>query len=161
MPSVLQPWVMELDLRHQGVIVSAMRGCDIAPRHDPSKIAQRLLRGAVLETHVGKYGNPKTYIIYEQNAERWWELMKPFIRNWDHYPNHYVVHFMHAVEIIGYHGPDAHPVYKDRWEWLYKTMCLAMHVNCETQEQLDRRLSAPEDEFNAAQDAMEGGVTPR
>ena len=38
---------MELGLRHQGVLISAMRGCDTAPRSDPSKVIQRILRGAV------------------------------------------------------------------------------------------------------------------
>lgn len=33
MPSIIQPWVENIGLRHQGVLVSAMRGCDTAPRH--------------------------------------------------------------------------------------------------------------------------------
>ena len=52
MTSILQNWVMNLGLRHQGVLVSSIRGCDNAPRHDPSKIIQRLLRGSILIPHV-------------------------------------------------------------------------------------------------------------
>lgn len=161
MPSVLQPWVMELGLRHQGCLMSAMRGCDLAPRHDPSKIVQRLLRGAVLMPHVGRFGNPLTYITYERDEDEWWAKVRPFFNNWDHYPNHYVMHFFHAIQIIGYKGSEDHPVHSDRWLNLYVMMCKAFHINGETMHQLDQRLDAPEDEFNEAQDAMEGGATPR
>ena len=44
MAGIMQEWTQIIGMRHQGVLVSAMRGCDLAPRHDPSKFAQRLLR---------------------------------------------------------------------------------------------------------------------
>lgn len=152
MPSVLLPWVETLGLRHQGVLLSALRGCDIAPRHDPSKLIQRLLRGAVLTPHCGKYGNPKTYIRHEPNYDMWWEIVRPFLRSWDHYPNHYVVHFIHATEIVGYHGPHEHPVHGDRWMDFYLRAVHALHLNPETKEQLDSRLNAAEDDFLEAQE---------
>lgn len=31
---VLRPWVRKLGLRHQGVIITALRGCDIANKED-------------------------------------------------------------------------------------------------------------------------------
>src|SRR5216684_3881669 len=136
MNSVLQEWVMELGLRHQGVLVSAMRGCDTAPRHDPSKLIQRILRGAVLVPHIGKYGNPKTYIQVEPDEFKWWAIAKEFLRNWDHYPNHYVVHFILATEIIGYHGHLFFPVFSERWLKFYELSCHAFHLNPESKEQL-------------------------
>jgi hypothetical protein len=152
MPGILLPWVEQLGLRHQGVLVSAMRGCDTAPRHDPSKLVQRLLRGAVLTPHIGKYGNPKTYIQIEPNEEKWWEALNGFLRNWDHYPNHYVIHFVHATEIIGYHGPVDSPVFSNRWERVYLASVHALHMQPETKEQLDARLNANEEEFFAQQE---------
>jgi hypothetical protein len=86
---------------------------------DPSKIIQRLLRGAILVPHTGKYGNPKTYITIEPDRDNWRDMTTPFLRNWDHYPNHYVIHFIHATEIIGYHGPLDCPVFGDRWLGFY------------------------------------------
>jgi hypothetical protein len=152
MPNILQPWVENLGLRHQGVLVSAIRGCDIAPRHDPSKMIQRLLRGAVLEPHCGRTGKPMTYIMTEPDSTKWWEIVDPFLRSWDHYPNHYVMHFIHATEIIGYHGPVDEPVFAIRWAMFYKKACHALHVNPETSQQLDERLDREEAAFYAAQE---------
>lgn len=152
MPSILQDWVQELGLRHQGVLVSAMRGCDNAPRHDPSKIIQRLLRGAILVPHVGKYGNPKTYMAIEPAEDEWWTSANAFLRNWDHYPNHYVIHFIHATEIVGYKGPIGMPTYAHRWLAFYRLSCRAFHLSPETEEELDNRLNANEEEFFAQQE---------
>lgn len=151
MPSILQPWVEALPLRHQGVLMSAMRGCDTAPRHDPSKLIQRLLRGAVLIPHLGKYGNPRSYIAWESEDDKWWEVANQFLRNWDHYPNHYVVHFIHATEIVGYKGPKDHPVFSYRWRQFYELSCHAFHLYPESEEQLDARLNANEEDFFAQQ----------
>lgn len=152
MPSILQPWVIDLGLRHQGVLVSAMRGCDTAPRNDPSKSVQRLLRGAVLLPHVGKYGNPKTYMSAEPDENKWWECANGFLRNWDHYPNHYVIHFIHATEIIGYKGPDEYPTFASRWLKFYKLSCAAFHLSCEPESELDSRLNVNEEDFFAQQE---------
>lgn len=149
--TILLSWVTELGLRHQGVLVSAMRGCDTAPRHDPSKLIQRLLRGAVLVPHIGKYGNPKTYITIEPNELEWWKQANQFLRNWDHYPNHYVIHFLHATEIIGYKGPIETPVFADRWLKFYNISCHAFHLKSETETELDERLNANEEDFFAQQ----------
>lgn len=52
--SVLQDWVTELPgLRHQGVLISAVRGCDTAARHSADKKLVRSLRCAVLNAFVG------------------------------------------------------------------------------------------------------------
>ena len=53
MPSILLPWVTELGLRHQGVLLSAIRGCDTAPRNDASKNLVRCLRAELLLPHCG------------------------------------------------------------------------------------------------------------
>jgi hypothetical protein len=152
MASIIQPWVEGIGLRHQGVLVSAMRGCDIAPRYDPSKLVQRLLRGAVLEPHCGRTGKPMTYIMIEPDHAKWWEIALPFLRSWDHYPNHYVMHFIHATEIIGYLGPNEAPVFSDRWSDFYLRACHALHLNPESRAQLNERLDREEAAFYAAQE---------
>lgn len=151
MPSIMQPWTMEIGLRHQGVLVSAMRGCDMAPRHDPSKLAQRVMRGAVLEPHCGRFANPASYITIMPHETSWKEAMTPFLESWDHYPNHYVMHFVHATEIIGFCGPEGDPVYRDRWQWFYFNACHKLHLNPETPLQLDARLNADEELFRQRQ----------
>lgn len=151
MPSILQPWVQDLGLRHQGVIVSGMRGCDLAPRHDPSKIAQRLLRGAVLEPHCGRLVKPASYMITEPDHRKWWDMITPFLSSWDHYPNHFVMHFIHTTEIIAYCGSVESPVFADRWLDFYMKAMHLLHVNPETKAQLDERLNADEELFKKMQ----------
>lgn len=150
MTSILLDWVQALGLRHQGVIVSAMRGCDVAPRHDPSKLAQRILRASVLLPHAGRFTDPRTYITQEPNRDRWWAAVRPFLRSWDHYPNHYVWHFIHASQVVGYCGPAQHPVHADRWLEFYLLACRRQHVRPESANQMNDRLNADEDAFNAA-----------
>lgn len=151
MSSILQPWVQDLGLRHQGVLVSACRGCDVAPRHDPSKLMQRILRGAILEPHCGREVKPVSYIVVEDDPTLWDAAMHAFSSSWDHYPNHYVLHVLHAAEIIGYYGPGKAPTYSHRWNKWYLECCYIMHLNPESKDQLDSRLNADEEAFGELQ----------
>lgn len=153
MPSIMQPWTVGIGMRHQGVLVSSLRGCDLAPRHDPSKLAQRLLRGAILIPHSGRFATPASYITIEPDKDKWWTTMNAFSASWDHYPNHYVMHFIHAAEIVGYYAPMDHPCFADRWFGWYKQACNILHLNPETKEQLDYRLNADEETFRRLQQA--------
>jgi len=67
----------------------------------------------------------------------------------DHYPIHFVMHFIHAAEIVGYCHPnlDHQLVWKD----FYEAACRRMHVNPETIGELNARLNADEEAFSAAQ----------
>ena len=132
--------------------MSSVRGCDNAPRHDPSKYAQRVLRGAIFLPHLGRFGNPKTYIWQRADNQTWWDAITPFLGSWDHYPNHYVWHFIHAAQIIGYLGPqDEHPVWGERWREVYRQACVRHHVMPEPLDAMNDRLNADEAKFNEAQ----------
>lgn len=144
MKSVLQDWVMELGLRHQGVLLTAIRGCDTAPKHDPSKLFTRCLRNMILNCHCGDASKAATFI----EAVDLPELNKRFLdfrKNLDHYPHHYVMHVVHAIQIIGY----KHPEDKSRavWSTFYTYLCNGLHMNEETEKQLDARLNADEETF--------------
>lgn len=146
--SILKDWVMDLGLRHQGVLVAAVRGCDTAPRHDPSKLLSRALRGEFLVAHVGDASKAKTFIQL-CSAEELADRMKAFLDNSDHYPMHYVMHFIHAAEVIAYHGPIDR---REAWLAFYEKACRKLHVTPETAQEMDARLSADEETFFAAQD---------
>jgi hypothetical protein len=90
--------------------------------------------------------------MVEPNHDKWWEIASPFIRSWDHYPNHYIMHFIHATEIIGYLGPNEAPVFSDRWADFYLRACHALHLNPESRTQLNERLDQEEAAFYAAQE---------
>jgi hypothetical protein len=44
MPSILQDWVTTTGLRHQGVLMAAVRGCDTLPRPAAAKTIARYYR---------------------------------------------------------------------------------------------------------------------
>lgn len=144
--SILQEWVENLGLRHQGVLLSAIRGCDTAPKNDPSKRFIRCYRAIILNAHCGDATKASSFIEGVSNDElcaRYEELSK----NLDHYPFHYVMHLVHAIEIVGY----KHPVEATRFWFfaMYHDLCNRLHVNLEEEEQLDRRLNADEATFAA------------
>lgn len=140
MKSVLQNWVMELGLRHQGVMLCAIRGCDTAPKDDPSKMLSRCLRQEILNAHVGDPAKSISFIELV-DVDELGRRMKAFLKNCDHYPQHYVSHLMHAAEVVGYKKPS------EQWLWFYQKLCNGFHLNPETESQLDARLNADEDTF--------------
>jgi hypothetical protein len=56
----------------------------------------------------------------------------------DSYPMHWLLHFTHAVEIIGYKHPD-HNI-RDYWLHLYFRIVKALHMHPETREEMEHRL---------------------
>lgn len=148
MKSILQDWVNELGLRHQGVLVSAVRGCDTVARDDPIKLLCRVLRAVMLNAHCGDVKKSKSYIEMpeEHEIQRRMDLV---IKDHDALPHHYLMHLVHAACIIGYKHPS--PYHKMYWRYFYEKMVHKMHFNIETEEQLDRRLNADEETFKANQ----------
>lgn len=106
--SILQPWVEELPLRMQGVLMSAVRGCDTAPRHDTSKILQRIYRSEILECSCGDPQKSVSYIL-PADVPTTVRRMNEFLEDCDHYPAHFVLHVVHAAEILGYYHPRSRP----------------------------------------------------
>lgn len=150
---VLQDWVMDLGLRHQGVLLTAVRGCDDAPKDDPSKLFTRMLRGCFLNAHCGDPNKAQTFIespkkISMHPLEEFDKRFTAFRKNLDHYPHHYVMHVVHTMEIIGYYHPDLDIQYMAHD--FYNIFCRGLHVNPETKEQLDTRLNKNEADFGRA-----------
>jgi hypothetical protein len=144
--NVLQSWVGELGLRHQGVLLTAVRGCDTAPKGDASKNLVRVYRSAILNCHCGNPNQAKTFIEAVSDDEAGKRFLA-FRKNLDHYPHHYIAHLMHAFEIVGYKHPEM--LAAARWRGYYEALCRGLHINPETVEQLDARLNADEAAFAA------------
>lgn len=142
--SILKVWVMRLGRRHQGVLLTAVRGCDTAPKDDTSKAFTRCYRGVVLNAHCGDAAKAQSFMESISAADEA-ERFNKFRRNLDHYPHHFVMHFIHAIEIVGYKHPDLET--RDRWHSYYLRLCNGLHVRTETEGQLDVRLNADEDTF--------------
>ncbi len=145
MKSILQNWVMELGLRHQGCLISAIRGCDSVPKDDAAKALIRCLRYEILNPHCGDAGKAASF-IEKVPRDVLKARMTAVTKNFDHYPVHFILHLMHAAQIIGHcqMTPIAMP-----WANFYRTMCKKMHVNVETCEQMSARLNADEETFAA------------
>jgi hypothetical protein len=148
MKSIIQDWAAELGLRHQGVLVSAIRGCDSAEREDHSKYLVRVYRGVLLNPHCKDIKKAASFMI-PFDDENWDHAMADFLRSIDHYPNHWLLHFMHACEVVGYKHPD--PTIAHAFRSLYLKLVRKFHLHHETEPELDARLNADEDSFKRAQ----------
>lgn len=144
MPSILQDWVVKLGLRHQGVLLTAVRGCDTSPKEDASKKFTRCLRAVILNPHCGDAAKAATF-IEKVDTEELKSRFRAFRKDLDHLPHHYVMHFVHATEIIGHKHPGSFVA--GLWKGFYFDLCRGLHVNPETEEQLDDRLNADEETF--------------
>lgn len=148
MKSVLQDWVMELPLREQGTLMTAVRGCDFeAKRWESTGVSYSV--GRRLTAFI-RYCFMVPADIREVDSQEGAFMMStipiPFSPSeFGHLPEHWYAHVMHALEIIAYR----HPVIKlaTDAEWLYKKMVHNLHLNIETKDQMIKRLS--EDRFEA------------
>lgn len=148
MTSVLQPWVMELPLRAQGTLLTAIRGCDLAPKvplecdpedrgcstgeQSPERQLAAFVRYCVLVP-----ADPRE----TDHPGAWMQSKIPKFKQSQlgHYPLHYVSHLMHAYEIIGYLHPDF-AISATAMD-IYGRLVRGLHLNVETIKQLLERLN--------------------
>lgn len=142
--SIVKDWVSKLGLRHQGVLLTCVRGCDTNVKFDRIKELCRAFRERILKCHCGDPNKAKSFIerMTDSNLKL---IMDSIISNHDHYPHHYLMHLIHAAEIIGYKDREDHQY--AFWYHFYIKMCHKMHMTPETEEQLDNRLNADEASF--------------
>lgn len=144
--SVLQDWVMELPLREQGTMLTAVRGCDNEPKqwtktgvsYSPGRRLTAFIRWCFL--------NPAD--IREVDSEEGAFMMSsppdPFKPSeYGHLPQHWYSHAMHALEVIAYRHPV--PEVAKIAGHMYLKMVHNMHLNSESKGQMIQRLS--EDRF--------------
>jgi hypothetical protein len=138
--SVLQNWVMELPLRFQGTLLTAVRGCDDEPK-SWTKTGVAFSQGRRLVAFI-RYAFMNPADPREIDAEEGAFFMStppdPFKPSqFGHLPQHWYSHVMHGLEVIGYYHPDLTIRYKANY--LYKMMVKNMHLNMESStEQWDR-----------------------
>lgn len=141
--SVLQDWVMDLPLREQGTLLTAVRGCDLAPkewdetgsyvRETPERRLTAFIRFAFM-----KPADPREVDIpgaFFQSSPP--KTLK--VSALGHYPLHWYSHVMHALEVIGYR----HPIDPVRQAALgcYLQLVKNLHLRHECYEDFYTRLS--------------------
>jgi hypothetical protein len=136
--SILYDWVQELGLRHQGVILAAMRGCDGVGKQDVTKPIMRAIRAVTLVPFDAReLIEPKGYMYFEQDS--FLEAIKVVSKSMDEYPLHFILHMLHALEIIGY----KHPISSVRaaFQYGYERLVKKMHLRPEMEGVMNERLT--------------------
>lgn len=140
MTSVVQDWLSDLTMKQQTVLLAAFRGCDGLPKTDPSKHFTKMMRATLL-----KNADPASTFYPPENAltDPEVDLVDDFFIDcsrggMDQYPVHWLLHLLQAAEIVGYKCPIL--AWKNYWKYFYETGVKAMHLNPETEGQLDERL---------------------
>ncbi len=140
MSSVIKCWVTDLcSWKQQTVLLAALRGCDGRPKNDPSNSFKKRLRSAVLNNADMKTGFMSANAAFNLRDENRAEINNFFTGCLDSYPMHFFLHFLHAAEIVAYKHPDK--FIAEYWMYFYSKAVEAMHLNPETEKQLDKRLS--------------------
>jgi hypothetical protein len=135
--SVLQDWVMELPLREQGTLLTAVRGCDLTPKYPLDSVERRLvacIRGAFMvpaderevDKENGSFMSRRIPLTFKPSAL-------------GHYPLHWVTHVMHAAEVLGYRHPEEEIA--GAWLAVYAKLCTSFHVPMESFEDFEERMS--------------------
>jgi hypothetical protein len=130
MTPVIKHWVFELPMRMQTVLMAATRGADGVPKEDKSKAIVRALR-SILFNNADLTNSFMKDDVTEEQVEK-------FASDIDHYHVHFLMHLTHAIEIVGYKHPDNYV--RGKWLTIYKRLCKSLHLNFETESQLDVRL---------------------
>ena len=137
---VLQPWVCKLPLRHQGVLCSAVRGCDEATK--PGGVERHLcayLRFTfMVPADPRELDVPGAFMRTDPPQDDEWKASAL-----GHFPLHFVTHLMHAYQVVGAHHPDY--VTRVACMGIYKKMVHSLHLMPEGSSAMDVRLT--EDRF--------------
>lgn len=151
---VTQAWLHRLPMMQQSVLLAAVRGPDgLAKYGGGAKMLLRWYRRCILlsamdgrvladpvEPNGGSFTGPSLY--GEDDLDHWPDRMQvhvnDYLRQVDALPHHYQLHFMHAVEIVGYKHPN-HEI-RHFWHQLYLRLVHDFHLWPETEQQLDERL---------------------
>lgn len=134
--SILQNWVADLPIRHQGVLLAAVRGCDGTPKENSAKPLVRALRGAFLNpADTRELDYPSSFMSRSFMESD----LVAFLKDWDHYPVHFVQHLMHACQVVGYKHPDEY--IRAGFASVYYRMVAKLHLKPEPVNTMDERLT--------------------
>ena len=141
---VIQDWLKELTFKQQTVLLSAIRGCDGVLKEDLSKKFVRNFRYVILKDAANNRTSdikprPDCYeppsfmqdVITDHDY-------KTFMKSLDHYPMHWLLHFTHAVQIIGLYHPDG--TTRSYWDNVYFDIVNALHFKPEYRSDHEERL---------------------
>lgn len=139
--SVLQDWVMDLPLREQGTLLTAVRGCDVEPKqweqrgvaYSPGRQLTAFIRWCFMNP-----ADPREVDI----RGAFFQSVAPNplkASEFGHLPEHWYAHVMHASEVIAYRHPD--PLVAGEALRIYTALVHNLHLRPESREEMIERLS--------------------
>lgn len=143
--SVQPDWCLRLAVQQQSVLLLAARGPDGIAKTHPCKEVQRAYRGTVLI--AARFGRllewgerADTFMSLDVFADdaRWEAAEDAFWQSVDDLPHHFLMHLLHGAEILGYKHPDER--FRERWGWFYAHGVNSLHLNVESEIEMDARL---------------------
>lgn len=157
-PPVTQPWLNNIPLMQQTVLLTAIRGPDGLPKYGPVKLLLRWYRRCILLSAIdrqiidnpyskdgGSFTGPsltRDSFSSCNVAEHWEEAMDMIVDGYmqalDALPHHFHTHLLHGVEILGYKHPDIR--IREWWKSVYMRFVSDLHLQPETEETMDHRL---------------------
>jgi len=163
--SVLQPWLLNLTMMQQSVLLTAIRGPDGVEKYHSVKYLLRWYRRCVLMSSLDRIvlatpfdrgGGSFTGPSYEDPGPHDWrdrmdEIVGEYLKSLDALPHHFQAHFMHATEILGYKHPNE-PI-RSWWHNTYLRLVHDLHLWPESETQLDARLGDDREGWLARNDA--------
>lgn len=144
--SVQPEWCRALSLQQQGVLLLGARGPDGVAKSHPCKVIQRAYRGTVFT--AARYGRPLEWgeradsfmsLDLIADLEAWQMATDLFFETMDDLCHHYLMHFMHGAQILGYKHPGTG--FRMRWGNFYKDFCDSLHLDPESEDKMDLRLN--------------------
>lgn len=134
--SVLHDWMLELPFTQQALLMLSLRGPDGITKYSGAKAVIHYMRGVVLRPAYPDFMEMDGFMRIDY--ENFLETENAFFVDTDLYPMHFLMHLIHAAEVIGYKHPNM--VIRSYWHSFYDKACNCFHMHMEKEEELDNRL---------------------
>jgi len=140
---VVRDWIEQLPLRMQSTLMLSSRGPDDTMKECDVKYFVREFRYVIFVPAFPKEVCPRDNDTFmgTQTGYLTYDDILQFKNNHDHLPHHWLLHFIHASEIVGQFHPD--DKIRGFWWSFYLEMCDSMHMFPEQIDQLSKRLADP------------------
>lgn len=136
--SVLHDWVTELPFTQQALLMLSMRGPDGLPKNTAAKWLLYYMRDAICKPAYEYDGLFYPSGFMRHDYDNFTEVAQAFFESVDEYPLHFILHLIHAAEVVGYSHPDEK--IRNHWFDFYCYACESFHMHPETRTELFQRL---------------------
>jgi hypothetical protein len=145
--SVQPEWCLELPIQQQTALLLATRGPGGIAETHPCSDVQRAYRASMWNS--ARYGRQLEWgevsvaddfmsLSLFSDDRQWGVVVNQFFQRVDDLSHHFLMHLIGGIEILGYKHPE--PRFRSRWAKFYERAATEMHMNGETEFEMDARL---------------------